>query len=65
MDTLEVSLIGFFDIDITDRVREYIQGSNLEVKEASLPSGSHRLRMSIKDVSGNPNERDLLVTVAD
>ena len=65
MDTLKVTLIGFFNIDITDRVREYIKGSNLEVKEASLPSGSHRLRMSIKDVSGNPNERDLLVTVAD
>ena len=65
MDTLKVTLIGFFNIDITDRVREYIKGTNLEVEGASLPSGSHRLRMFIKDVSGNPNERDLVVMVTD
>ncbi len=63
MKTLNVTLIGFFDIDITDRVREYIKGSNLEIEKADLPAGDHRLRMSIKDVDGNPNERDVVVRV--
>jgi hypothetical protein len=63
METLKVTLIGFIDINITDRLREYIRGTSLDVEEAKLPSGEHRLRMRIKDVDGNPNERDVVVTV--
>jgi hypothetical protein len=65
METLKVTLIGFIDINITDRLREYIKGSNLDVEAAKLPSGKHRLRMRIKDIDGNPNERDVIVTVLD
>jgi hypothetical protein len=63
METLKVTLVGFININITDRLREYIKGSNLDVEEAKLPSGKHRLRMRIKDIDGNPNERDVVVTV--
>ncbi len=63
MSTLNATLIGFFDIDITDRVREYIKMSSLEIEKADLPTGSHRLRMAIRDVKGNPNERDVVVRV--
>ena len=63
MKTLKVTLIGFININITDRLVEYIKGTNLDVEEAKLPSGKHRLRMRIKDVDGNPNERDVVVTV--
>ena len=63
MRTLKVTLIGFININITDRLIEYIKGTNLDVEEAKLPSGKHRLRMRIKDADGNPNERDVVVTV--
>ncbi len=63
MKTLKVTLIGFIDINITDRLIEYIKGNNLDVEKAKLPSGKHRLRMRIKDMTGNPNERDVVVTV--
>jgi hypothetical protein len=65
MSTLSVTLIGFFNINITDRVREYVKTSSLEIEEADLPSGSHQLRIAIKDISGNPNERDAVVSVAE
>ena len=63
VETLKVTLVGFININITDRLREYIKGSNLDVEEAKLPSGKHRLRMRIKDIDGNANERDVVVTV--
>lgn len=63
MRTLKVTLIGFINFNITDRLREYIKGNSLDVEQAKLPAGKHRLRMSIKDVGGNPNERDVVVTV--
>jgi len=64
MTTLKVTLIGFININITDRLREYIRGTTLDVEEAELPSGQHRLRMQIKDVDGNLNERDVVVIVS-
>jgi hypothetical protein len=63
METLKVTLIGFIDINITNRLRKYIRGTSLDVEAAKLPSGKHHLRMRIKDVDGNPNERDIVVTV--
>ena len=63
MKTLKVTLIGFINFNITDRLVEYIKGTSLDVEGAKLPSGKHRLRMLIKDVEGNPNERDIVVTV--
>ncbi len=65
MGSLEVTLVGFIDIDITDRVREYVKGNDLGIQAAPLPSGRHRIRMAIKDVKGNPNERDVVVRVVD
>jgi hypothetical protein len=64
MKTLKVTLIGFIDFNITDRLVEYIKGTNLDVDGAKLPIGKHRLRILIKDVDGNPNERDVVVTVS-
>ncbi|WP_135075142.1 hypothetical protein [Terasakiella sp. SH-1] len=64
MKSLKVIVVGFFDFDITDRVREYLHGTKLDVKDAAFPSGRHRIRMHIKDKQGNPNEKDLIVTVA-
>jgi len=63
METLLVTLIGFIDINITDRLRDYISGTNIIVREAELPTGIHRLRILIKDMSGNPSERTVAIKV--
>jgi hypothetical protein len=63
MKTLKVTLVGWIDIDITGRLTKYISGTNLDVKQADLPGGDHRLRMSIKDVEGKVNERDVIIAV--
>ncbi|MBL6935535.1 MAG: hypothetical protein ISR48_08990 [Alphaproteobacteria bacterium] len=65
MGTLNVTLIGFFDIDITDRLLEHIRAATLVIEQAKLPVGSHWLRMSIKDLEGNPNERDVVIRVVE
>ncbi|SCA56861.1 conserved exported hypothetical protein [Candidatus Terasakiella magnetica] len=64
MESLKVVVVGFFDFDITDRVREYLEGTHLNVKDAAFPVGRHRIRMRIKDEKGNANEKDLIVTVS-
>ena len=63
MASLTVTLIGFIDIDITDRVHEYVVGDDLDIADADMPSGSHQIRLAIRDVAGNPNERDMSIYV--
>lgn len=63
MSSFKATLIGFFDIDLTDRVKEHLQGTSLDVKNANLPTGSHLIRIAILDTKGNANERDLKVTI--
>ena len=65
MKTMTVTSLGFFDIDITSRVVEYIKGYNLDIEEAELPTGDHELLVAILDIAGNPNERILKVTVVE
>jgi hypothetical protein len=63
MKTLRVQLVGFIPINITDRLRKYIDGYSLNIEQAELPTGKHRMRMRIKDVDGNANERDVMIRV--
>jgi hypothetical protein len=63
MKTLRVLLVGFIPINITDRLRKYIDGHSLNLEQAELPTGKHRMRMRIKDVDGNANERDVVIKV--
>ena len=63
MASLNVRVIGFIDIDITDRVTEYIRHTNLDITDTSLPVGEHDIGVFIKDIEGNPNERVINVRV--
>ncbi len=63
MNSLTVTLLGLFDFDITDRVRDYISGATLAIKDADLPAGRHRLRIGINDAKGNHSARDLTLTI--
>ncbi len=65
METLQVTLIGLLDFDITDRVQKYVVGESLDIIDADLPKGRHKIRLSIKDVGGSPNERDLVIRVVE
>lgn len=63
MKTLNVTLRGFFTIDITDRLREYVQGEAIEIKEANLPTGDHHIRVAIADMRGRQSRRDVVLGV--
>lgn len=63
MKSLSVTLRGWINIDITDRLREYLLGSSLEVHEAELPTGNHRIRLTLTDLAGNLSARDVTLIV--
>lgn len=63
MDTLKLTVLRVFEIDITDRIRPYIGESKLAVKEAKMPSGHYRLKLLIADAAGRQSGEILEVTV--
>ena len=63
LSTLEVELVKFFNIDITDRVVEYTTEKGIQLKEAKIPSGAHRVRITLADTAGAVSTRDFLFEV--
>lgn len=55
MRTLKVTYLRLFGIDITDRLRPYVQGSEIKVDEADIPEGDHSIRVEIRDNQGRAN----------
>lgn len=52
MRSLKVTYLRLFGIDITDRLRPYVQGSEIKVDEADIPEGDHSIRVEIRDNQG-------------
>lgn len=65
MDTLKLTVLKVFEIDITDRVKPYVleKETKLLVKEAKIPTGRHRLKLLIADADGKLTGEILEVTV--
>lgn len=63
LNTLEVELVKFINIDITDRVVEYTTEQGIQLKEANVPLGSHRVRIALADTTGAISVREFLFEV--
>ena len=63
LSTLEVELVKFINIDITDRVVEYTTEKGIQLKEADIPLGEHRVRIALADITGAGNVQEFLFEV--
>ena len=50
-------------IDITDRVRDFITGTTIDVQESELPHGRHTVEIEIADTAKNLSRQIFTVTV--
>ena len=61
--SLKVTLVKFNQIDITDRIRPYVTPDGIQVKEAKIPAGKHRVRISLADRTGAVSVREVAFEV--
>ena len=54
-ETFKATLLALWGIDLTDRIKPYLNEADnrIYIKEAQVPSGSHRIKLTIADAEGN------------
>ncbi len=63
LSSLKVVLVKFIQIDITDRIRPFVTAEGISVKEAKIPPGKHRVRISLADKTGAVSVREIAFEV--
>lgn len=63
MTTLKITYLKFIRIDITDRIKPYVEGTKIAAKDVSFPKGNHSLSVYIEDAQGKISTKLLSVKV--
>ncbi len=61
--TLQISVVKFISIDITDRVRPYVSPTGIQIADAKLPSGKHIVRISLADTGGGVSNKQITMSI--
>jgi hypothetical protein len=51
-------------IDLTQRIKRYIQPTGIVVEDAAVPAGEHRIRIDVRDTDGRRGSAEFTVRVA-
>ena len=62
-DSLKVTYVKSPGVDLTARLKPYAQPGGIDLPEASVPPGDHRIRADIKDTDGRTGSVTLVIKV--
>ncbi|WP_291556884.1 hypothetical protein [Bradyrhizobium sp.] len=51
-DSIKFTYLKTPSVDLTDRVRPFVQATGIDIPDTQLPAGDHMLRVDIKDSDG-------------
>jgi hypothetical protein len=63
-NAVQITYLRSPEVDLTDRVKPFVQASGIDVPEAALPPGDHVLRVDIKDTDGRTGTASFTLKVA-
>ena len=63
LSTLKVTLVKLVNIDLTDRLRQYVSAEGLRLTQVQLPSGEHVVRLSLSDQAGGKTVKEITLNV--
>jgi hypothetical protein len=63
IDSLAVTYLRASNIDLTPRVRPFVQRTGIDIPEAEVPPGQHAIRVELKDSEGRPAAVNLVLAV--
>jgi hypothetical protein len=62
-DSLSVKYLKFIPIDLTGRIKPYLNSNKLTVKDVKVPQGRHRLQLFIAYATGEKTMMEIVLNV--
>ena len=62
-NALQVTYLKSPEVDLTDRVKPFVQPTGIDMPEVALPPGDHILRVDIKDTDGRSGTTSFVLKV--
>ena len=63
VDTLSIKYLKLISIDLTGRIKPYLNNNRLIVKDVKVPRGKHRLQVFIAYISGEKTTMEIVLNV--
>jgi hypothetical protein len=63
LDSVKVIYLRTPNVDLTPRVKPFIQANGIDMPEAELPPGEYTVRVDVKDSDGRPATASFTLTV--
>lgn len=63
-DSVKVLYLRTPNVDLTPRVRQYIQPEGIDMPDAELPTGEYLVRVDVKDSDGRPGSTIFVLKVS-
>jgi hypothetical protein len=63
-DSVKVIYLRTPNVDLTPRVKPFVQADGIDMLEAELPPGEYTVRVDVKDSDGRPGSLSFMLTVS-
>lgn len=63
LSKLRIECLKLFTIDLTERVLPYATKEGIKIENAKLPTGKHKIRVTVEDVDGGTTQEVFVVKV--
>jgi hypothetical protein len=63
-DSVKVTYLRTPNVDLTARIKPFVQMTGIDVPDAELPVGDHMVRVDVKDSDGRPGSASFTLQVA-
>jgi hypothetical protein len=63
VNTLSIKYLKFISIDLTGRIKPFLNNNRLIVKDVKVPQGTHRLRLFIAYTSGEKTMMEIVLNI--
>jgi hypothetical protein len=63
-DSVKITYLRTPNVDLTTRMKSFVQASGIDMPDAELPVGDHMLRVDVKDSEGRVGSTSFVLKVA-
>jgi hypothetical protein len=64
LDSVKVTYLRTPNVDLTPRIRPFVQNAGIDIPDVELPVGEHMVRIDVKDSDGRIGSTNIILKVA-